>query len=202
MKKIILGLTLFTSISALANRGQDEFRAGLLLGQISIEKSECKYEECIEKLKNLKNAFEKVKNEAETEKIILNNMLGGNQVAELTTPMKKALNLIYPSWKMSYPELKLNKYKTLHLSCDSGITEIIQIQESEGNDDLYTYFEIISFSTVLSENLQRDYLDENTIAFYNIDDQKVAEFNIKDNNGYFIKDGRKEKLRRCEVINY
>ena len=89
MKKIILGLTLFTSISALANRGQDEFRAGLLLGQISIEKSECKYEECIEKLKNLKNAFEKVKNEAETEKIILNNMLGGNQVAELTTPMKR-----------------------------------------------------------------------------------------------------------------
>lgn len=202
MKKLIFSLNLLLTLNLFAGQHPDEFRAGLLLGQFSIEKSSCTEETCLEQLTNLKSAFEKIKSKEDTETVILQNVLAGNTILELTSPMKKAINSIYPTWIKAYPELKLNIIKRLYISCDSGITEVYKVQESDGPDSLYTSFEVKSFSNTLGSKLIGDILDENTLAFY-IDfsaEEPIAEFKINEKTGYFITADGKEKFRRCEFF--
>ncbi|MEC9283955.1 MAG: hypothetical protein VX642_14670 [Bdellovibrionota bacterium] len=198
--RFFLFLTL--SINVFSQDQSPEYQAGLLLGKFSVEKAYCNEVECINLLHALKDAFEQIDGPERTEQLILANILTGSLVSELSVPMKKAINGVYPEWKDTYFSLNLKQYVSLHLDCGLGSYQVFQVQEFPEDDAMYTYYFIEDGSGKVMDDLSKDYLSETNISYYDMEDNLVGEFEIDTGMGYLQIAGEKKEIKGCELINY
>ena len=193
---------LILSLICFADQKNDVFQANYLMGQFSILKASCDDLECRRLLIDLKKSFEKYNSKESTEKKILVNVYAGAAISELTVPMKKAINLVYPEWKDEYPELNLRVYRQLHVECAYGSYDLYVTREFPSDDAMFTSYSVESNEGMVLEKLSGDFISETKINYFDSEDNPVGEINFETGLGFLFIDSQKEEVTDCKLINF
>lgn len=101
---------------------------------------------------------------------------------------------------LSEVKVPVDKTETLHVFCNEAKVKLFESQVSEQGEAVYTYVDLISDSGESLFELMKDYIDENTIHYYDLEDNLAAEYFINEGAGYYIYRGEKIALKNCELV--